>query len=91
MKRHTPQSKNLRFHDLTNYSQKLRAFCGLTQAELARLLAVTQSCVAQWELGQRRPWPAQIAKIVAFAKQQGVKISEADILYWQPKEPKEKR
>lgn len=43
--------------------KNLRKFCKLTQYEFAKLLDISPSTVASWEVGRRNPKPTQIIKV----------------------------
>lgn len=43
--------------------EQMRKDAGLTQAQLAELVDVTQECVSRWETGERSPMIATAFKI----------------------------
>jgi transcriptional regulator with XRE-family HTH domain len=61
----------------TKLARMLRAFSGRTQEQLAADLGVTQSLIAQIELGEVSPSPEHL---YAMAKRAGITLPEAEVL-----------
>jgi putative transcriptional regulator len=56
----------------------IRTRLGVTQAEIAAPLGVTQSNISFYETGQTVP-PPVAGKLIAYAKKRGVKLTFDDI------------
>ena len=61
-----------------NSFKSIRDRLGVTQAEIAAALGVTQGNVSFYEKGQTVP-PGAAAKLIEFAKSKGVEISYDDV------------
>lgn len=48
--------------------KELRESANMTQAELARKMGVSRSCISSWENGSRRPNTVQIGKYLLLFK-----------------------
>lgn len=46
--------------------RKLRVLRGMTQGDMARVLNITRSCIANYESGKRQPDPEMIRKIADY-------------------------
>lgn len=51
-------------HDIPKEVRRLRADAGWTQADLAELVGVTRSAVAQWEAGANEPPLSRLRKLL---------------------------
>lgn len=54
--------------------KKIRLSKGLNQKEFAEVLGVSIVAVSQWETGTREPRPNNIKKILAYCKENGIKV-----------------
>lgn len=55
--------------------KKIRRCVGLTQTEFAEKIGVTKTCVSNWELGLKEPYPSNIKKIIEFCEERDIKIT----------------
>ena len=58
---------------ISDFLKRYRAENGLTQAELAEKLSISQNTVSQYENGKRNP---PIASVSGFAKTLGVAVAD---------------
>jgi len=59
--------------------QDIRKASGLSQAALAKLLAVTQSTISQYERGEIRPDIAKAIQLVSLGKRHGRRYRIEDL------------
>ena len=55
--------------------KQLRTQIGMSQAQLADALGVSQSLITHWETGRRQPSPQLALKIVSLARKHHQKIT----------------
>lgn len=76
----TIRAESFAMSDFSRILAEARVHAGLTQAQLAETIRVSEATIASWETGRRRPSWRGRAKIIECADRLGIAASERNVM-----------